>query len=205
MDGVHDLGGKQGFGAVGHGPQAKVFHSDWEKRINALYAIAVRQGIFNMDEYRHAIERMEPRHYMCASYYERTLTGLATLCVEKGVVTHAELETLAGGLFPLARALGTGRTNVPNRSSYNPGDWVRVRDLYVSGHVRLPSYIRGKVGRVIAVSPPYPFPDAQAHGVQAQDEPTYDVQFHSHELWSDAADDALVHVGVFESYLEPLT
>ena len=94
---------------------------------------------------------------------------------------------------------------MPNRSSYNPGDWVRVRDLYVSGHVRLPSYIRGKVGRVIAVSPPYPFPDAQAHGVQAQDEPTYDVQFHSHELWSDAADDALVHVGVFESYLEPLT
>jgi nitrile hydratase len=33
----------------------------------------------------HAIERMEPRHYLAASYYERSLTSLATLCVEKGV------------------------------------------------------------------------------------------------------------------------
>jgi nitrile hydratase len=34
------------------------------KRINALYGLAVRRGLFNMDEYRHAIERMEPRHYL---------------------------------------------------------------------------------------------------------------------------------------------
>ena len=42
-------------------------------------ALAVKRGIFNMDEYRHAIERMEPRHYLSASYYERSLTSLATL------------------------------------------------------------------------------------------------------------------------------
>ena len=29
-----------------------------------------------MDEYRYAIERMEPRHYLSASYYERSLTGM---------------------------------------------------------------------------------------------------------------------------------
>jgi hypothetical protein len=29
------------------------------------------------------------------------------------------------------------------------------------------------------VSPAYPFPDAHAHGIEAQDEPTYDVQFRS--------------------------
>jgi nitrile hydratase subunit beta len=38
--------------------------------VNALYSLAVRHGVFNMDEYRHAIERMEPRHYLAASYYE---------------------------------------------------------------------------------------------------------------------------------------
>ena len=69
MDGIHDLGGKQGFGRVRHSPTAAVFHAAWEKRANALYGLAVRRGIFNMDEYRHAIERMEPRHYMAASYY----------------------------------------------------------------------------------------------------------------------------------------
>ena len=203
MDGVHDLGGKQGFGRVRHGPEASAFHAEWEKRINALYGLAVKHGVFNMDEYRHAIERMEPRHYMSAGYYERTLTSLATLCVEKGVVTRRELESLAGGLFPLALPLGAGRSNATARCSYRCGDRVRVLADPVSGHVRMPGYIRGKVGVVVGVSPPYPFPDAHAHGVQAQDEPTYDVRFDSRELWPDAAEDARVHVGVFESYLEP--
>ncbi len=203
MDGMHDLGGKQGFGAVRHGPDAAVFHEDWEKRINALYGLAVRLGIFNMDEYRHAIERMEPRHYMNAGYYERTLTSLATLCVEKGVLTRAELEERAGGLFPLALPLGPGRGNVPTRRSYQAGDRVRVRNDHVAGHVRMPGYIRGKTGIVVSESPRYPFPDAHAHGLAAEDEPTYDVRFKSSDLWPDAADDALVHVGVFQSYLEP--
>ena len=92
MDGVHDLGGLQGFGRVRYTLNAPAFHATWEVRANALYAHAVRRGVFNMDEYRHAIERMEPRHYLGASYYERTLTSLATLCVEKGVVPREELE-----------------------------------------------------------------------------------------------------------------
>src|ERR1043165_2628599 len=102
MDGMHDLGGRQGFGAVRYRPHARASHETWEVRANCLYAFAVRQGIFNMDEYRHAIERMEPRHYLTASYYERSLTGLATLCVEKGVVTKEDLERLANGSFPLS-------------------------------------------------------------------------------------------------------
>src|ERR1700743_3350963 len=102
MDGMHDLGGKQGFGPVRHSPLAEVFHAEWERRANALYSLAVKCGVFNMDEYRHAIERMEPRHYLNAGYYERSLTGLASLCVEKGLVTREELERRAGGRYPLA-------------------------------------------------------------------------------------------------------
>ena len=71
MDGMHDLGGRQGFGKVRYTPNATAFHAAWEVRANSLYAFAVRSGIFNMDEYRHAIERMEPRHYLGAGYYER--------------------------------------------------------------------------------------------------------------------------------------
>src|SRR5450432_4783879 len=112
MDGIHDLGGKQGFGPVRHTPTASAFHEPWEKRVNALYSLAVRLGVFNMDEYRHAIERMEPRHYLAASYYERSLTSLATLCVEKGVLTVDELERRAEGGFPLAAPSAPGRGNV---------------------------------------------------------------------------------------------
>ncbi|NCW19548.1 MAG: nitrile hydratase subunit beta, partial [Betaproteobacteria bacterium] len=56
-------------------------------------------------------------------------------------------------------------------------------------------------GVVISVSPAYPFPDAHAHGLSADDEPTYDVRFQAEELWPEASEPAMVHVGVFESYL----
>jgi nitrile hydratase beta subunit len=202
MDGIHDLGGKQGFGPVRYLPDAKAFHAPWEVRANGLYSLAVRRGVFNMDEYRHAIERMEPRHYLAASYYERTLTSLATLCVEKGIVSRAELEHRAEGAFPLAAPSAPGRGNVAGRTRFAPGDRVRVRTDGVAGHVRLPGYIRGKTGVVVSESPAYPFPDAHAHGVDAEDEPTYDVRFTTEELWPGAAEPALVHVGVFQSYLE---
>ena len=202
MDGIHDLGGRQGFGAVRYTPNAPAFHAQWEVRANSLYALAVRLGIFNMDEYRHAIERMEPRHYLAASYYERSLTGLATLCVEKGIVGREELERRAGGSFPLAAPGAPGRTNVPDRDAFKLGDRVRVRLDFVPGHVRMPGYIRGKTGVIVGESPAYPFPDAHAHAVEAQDEPTYDVRFRSEDLWPNSADAALVHVGVFQSYLE---
>ena len=202
MDGMHDLGGKQGFGPVRHSPDAPAFHAAWELRVNALYALAVKQGVFNMDEYRHAIERMEPRHYIGAGYYERTLTSLATLCVEKGLVTREELDRRAEGRFPLAAPSAPGRSNVAGRVRFMPGDRVRVRDEHVPGHVRMPGYCRGKQGVVVAESPAYPFPDAHAHGIEAADEPTYDVRFQASELWPEGADDALVHVGVFQSYLE---
>ena len=205
MDGMHDLGGRQGFGAVRYRPDARAFHEAWEVRVNSLYAFAVRRGIFNMDEYRHAIERMEPRHYLTASYYERSLTSLATLLVEKGILTREELERRAQGRFPLAAPSAPGRSNVPTRERFQPGDRVRVRDDYVPGHVRMPGYIRGKTGVVVSESPAYPFPDAHAHALAAQDEPTYDVRFRSEDIWPQSADAALVHVGVFQSYLERAT
>jgi nitrile hydratase len=145
---------------------------------------------------------MEPRHYLASSYYERSLTALATRCVEKGIVSREELEARAGGAFPLALASAPGRSNRPERQRFVAGDRVRVRDDHVPGHVRMPAYIRGKCGVVVSESPAYPFPDAHAHGVEAADEPTYDVRFSALALWTNAADAAFVHVGVFQSYLE---
>jgi nitrile hydratase len=197
MDGMHDLGGRQGFARIRYSLKAQIYHAPWELRVNA-----VKLGIFNMDEYRHAIERMEPRHYLSASYYERSLTSLATLCVEKGLVTREELERRAQGDYPLALASAPGRPNIPDREIFKPGDKVRVKNDFIPGHVRMPAYIRGKTGVVVSESPAYPFPDAHAHGIEAADEPTYDVRFQAEELWPNASDPALVHVGVFQSYLE---
>jgi len=76
MDSLHDLGGKQGFGRVNYpsGPHDET----WEPLVRALSACAQRHHIYNMDEFRHAIERMAPRHYVTAAYYERHLTAIRT-------------------------------------------------------------------------------------------------------------------------------
>ncbi len=100
MDGMHDLGGKQGFGRVRYSLKAQTFHEPWEKRVNALYSLAVKLGIFNMDEYRHAIERMEPRHYLVG----QLLRALAdqpghALCRKRHSDPAKELERRARGLL----------------------------------------------------------------------------------------------------------
>ena len=71
--------------------------------------------------------------------------------------------------------------------------------------MRMPGYIRGKAGVVVSDSPVYPFPDPHAHGVEAAAEPTCDMRFRAEELWPNSAEPALVHVGVFQSYLEAAT
>jgi nitrile hydratase subunit beta len=199
MDGMHDLGGKQGFGAIAYPPMPH--DESWEPLVRALWILGVRAGLYNMDEYRHAIERMAPVHYLSAPYYERTLTAVATLLVEKGVVTAEVLAAKAGGAFPLSRPIGPGRACAPAQS-FTVGERVRVKNEFTSGHTRMPGYIRGKTGMVVAITPPYPFPDSAGHGMAAAWEPTYDVRFRSGELWPDSSDPALVHVGVFQSYLE---
>ena len=72
-----------------------------------------------------------------------------------------------------------------------------MKNGFFAGDVRKPGYIRRGRER----SPRYPFPVAHAHGLEAVDEPTFDVAFRTEDLWPNSADGALVHVGVFQSYL----
>src|SRR2546426_3430022 len=104
MNGIHDMGGMHGFGPVEPDPNEPVFHSRWEGRVHGLSRACSVQGLFNIDESRHAIERMAPIDYLASSYYERWLDRNVRLLVEKGVITHEELERrmakLAGGAAP---------------------------------------------------------------------------------------------------------
>jgi nitrile hydratase len=104
MDSVHDLGGKQGFGRVTY--PSPPHRETGEPVARALSASALRKHVHNMDKFRHAIERMAPRHYMTAAYFERQLNAVATLLVENGLVTAEEPEPLASGAFPLAQPIG---------------------------------------------------------------------------------------------------
>ena len=97
MDGIHDLGGMQGFGAVDHSPAEPVFRHRWEAAARALLAVVAGAAEASGGEFRHSIERMEPGHYLTSSYYEHWLTAAATLAVEHGLVTRSSLRRARGG------------------------------------------------------------------------------------------------------------
>ncbi|MEM5460637.1 nitrile hydratase subunit beta [Paraburkholderia phytofirmans] len=209
MDGIHDLGGMQGFGRVPHANNSlsykPVFHEDWEHlAYSLLFLAADNMKLFSVDELRHAIERMDTRHYFGSPYYDRIVIGTATLLVEYGVITQAELDAMLGAEFRLARPYSSeGRQTRATREPFNVGDRVKVRDEFVPGHIRMPGYVRGKEGTILhRTSEKWPFPDSIGHGKQALHEPTYHVQFRVRDLWGDAADDGLVVVDLFEGYLD---
>ncbi len=92
MDGIHDLGGMHGFGAVTREADEPVFHAEWERRVFALDLLveAFVEGA-NIDAFRHAVERLEPATYLTVSYYEKWAFALEALLVDAGVVTPEEV------------------------------------------------------------------------------------------------------------------
>ena len=55
MDGVHDLGGMQGFGRVEREEHEPAFHARWEAEVLAMMRAGGGRGVYNLDEFRHAI------------------------------------------------------------------------------------------------------------------------------------------------------
>jgi len=205
VDGIHDLGGMQGFGAVAHSPEEPAFAGRWEAAARALMMVVAGAVDASGGEFRHAIERMEPGHYLTSGYYEHWLTAAATLAVEHGLVTHSELEARAGGRFPLSGPLlapsvvdGGPDVEVPRFGV----DRVRAREWHPPGHTRCPRYVRGKTGTVVRVDGIHSVPDVEAHGAVRRCEPTYSVRFDAAGLWRDGQGGVSVHVGLWDSYLE---
>jgi hypothetical protein len=85
MSRAHDIGGQTGFGPVPAGDDGQPFKADWEARIYALNAVLWRRGVYNGDQMRDAIERLPPRQYLTASYYERALLAIESLLADRGV------------------------------------------------------------------------------------------------------------------------
>lgn len=207
MDGIHDLGGMAGFGSFEIEENEPTFHEAWEETafLTNIASIAML-GAYNPDEYRHSIERMPPHEYLAARYYERTLIGVTTLLIEKGLLDQADLDRRAGASIRVSRP-ALANTDDGHAGSTTPrfavGARVRVRNMHPPGHTRVPAYVRGHGGTVLHVTPPFKFPDASAHALPGRKEPTYHVAFQSRELWAESAEgEDTVVVDLWESYLE---
>jgi len=167
MNGIHDLVGIHGFGPVVVEANEHYFHADWERTVLGLHLAGRTVGLFNGDEHRHGIERMDPTDDLRSSYYERWLASIATLLIEKAILTAAELvatrveelQAIPEGAWPGGdepalvarfrnRPSGGARSGDENAPAprFRPGDAVITRDMHPAGHTRLPRYARAKRG-----------------------------------------------------------
>ena len=88
---VNDVGGMAGFPPISEEADEPRFHADWEAHVFALNGALIRRGVYNLDEFRDAQERLPVGEYLAASYYERWFAAITTLLVEKGVATAEEV------------------------------------------------------------------------------------------------------------------
>jgi len=217
MNGPHDLGGMMGFGKVVPEPDQPVFHAEWERRAFAVVLAMGALGRWNIDMSRHARERIPPATYLASSYYEIWLKGLATLMLEKGLVSATELSSgtsadpapsglrvlrAADVATVLARG-GPADRPAPAPARFAAGDWVRTRNLHPEGHTRIPRYARGRIGEIVMVHGVHVFPDSSAHGKGDDPQWLYNVRFTAQELWGKDSPDNVM-IDLWEPYLEAL-
>ena len=88
---INDVGGMQGFPPLSHELDEPPFHSDWEAHVFAMNRALIGRGVYNLDEFRNAVEQIPPSLYLEFSYYEKWLHAITALLVEKGVATREEL------------------------------------------------------------------------------------------------------------------
>ena len=91
MSRINDVGGMHGFPPIEQEPDEPPFHADWEAHVFALNRALIGKGVYNLDEFRDAVERLPPQEYLAASYYERWFRAITALLVEKGVCTAEEV------------------------------------------------------------------------------------------------------------------
>lgn len=210
------MGGMDGFGPVVREQNEPVFHADWERRMYALVGPAMGAARVNLDEFRHAIERIPPARYLASSYYERWIAAAETILVEHGVVTREELLARQDGAVDprqIANAVAAhGPAPVkdkpgskPPRGRFAKGDRVRARNLNPSGHTRLPRYVRGKAGVIARDWGVFVFPDTNAHHAGTKPQHCYSVSFDARELWGKPASSReRLYIDLWEDYLEPI-
>jgi Nitrile hydratase beta subunit len=92
MNGVHDLGGMHGHGPINPEANEPIFHGEWERRMFGLFITCFAGGHFNVDMFRHAIEKMGAAHYLETPYYAHWLHSLETLLIENGSIAEGEIE-----------------------------------------------------------------------------------------------------------------
>jgi len=217
MNGLHDMGGMQGFGPIDPEPNEPVFHDDWERRVFALASAIGPVGNWTSDADRFATEAVPGDEYLSTTYYEKWFTALCKLTVETGLISKGELATgkpdgpstsadailKADRVEDYVQSVRSHEREAQTPARFAVGQPVTARNMNPHGHTRLPRYVRGHPGVIAAVYGCHVFPDTNAHGEGEQPQWLYSVCFSAAELWGKphpAQTD--IFIDLWEPYLE---
>ncbi len=218
MDGIHDMGGMQGWGTVHYDPEEPAFKAPWQGRAFAMCLLSMnRLSGRNLDAMRHALERLPPLQYLENGYYGRWLLMSEVLLTDSGVIAQGAVDARARKLRgedvteppdpelskPDYTPTGPGSLRqVDDEPRFKVGQQVRAKDMHPTGHTRLPRYVRGRVGTVERILPAAVLPDTNAHFIAENAQHCYQVAFDSKDLWGTDSEDFVLHIDLFDSYLE---
>jgi nitrile hydratase beta subunit len=216
MNGIHDMGGMHGMGAIEIAKMEPVFHAAWEGRVYAMLIAVETTGRLRLG-LRPPIESIPAAEYLRMSYYERFLTSLTERMVASDVVTCAEIENgrpdTASAGAPLAVspeaalkamfAVPAARRDVPVPPRFQTGQLVRARNVNPVTHTRLPRYARGKSGTIARDHGVFVFADTSVYSLGEKPQHLYSVRFSARTLWGDeSAPQDAVYVDLYDDYLE---
>ncbi len=216
MDGIHDLGGLEGFGPLPLEENEPVFHMDWERRVMALQMLMFFWRRWSLDMARYSMERLPPADYLQFSYYEKWLASLVNRMVSTGLITIEEIS--AGGVLkdsekripPVSaddwrQFVANGRTSsrvIESEARFAVGDKVVVASHMHSGHHRVPRYVRGHSGEIILCHGGHVFPDTNVAQATGEPKYLYTIKFRASDLWSEAVDSQdTICIDLWEPYL----
>lgn len=224
MNGIHDMGGLHGFGPVLREENEPVFHARWHARVFCMTQVLDTREIWNLDEHRHEIERMDPADYLGHGYYGRWLFAMERILDRRGILRREEVDRRVaehaadatrvtppdpdGRNWPLPESMrvrwGAWRHELTVTPKFAVGDRVRVRNIHPAGHTRVTAYTRGRVGTVrIVNAQAWVFPDTRAHHAGENPQPVYNLRFEARELWGPQAESGTcMHVDLSEDHLE---
>ena len=218
MDGVHDLGGKQGFGPVDVDEEELPFHADWEGRMWAIAQCGLGRKGWTIDWWRYCRELIDPVDYLSRPYFDSWMQAYTAAYIDSNAMTLEEI-IAAKSSTPIveppaavdaaqvlkdvqSQAISFERP-VDAPPIFKTDDCINTKQLTTAQHTRLPGYARGKAGVIHAYHGAHILADAGALGSERA-EHIYSVVFEVRDLWPEAQDKKdRVFLDLWESYLEP--
>ena len=91
MDGIHDLGGRHGFGKIDVNKAEVQFHEPYEGRVRSIVHAITQAPDWSIDWFRHCRELIDPTDYLTRPYFDQWAQTYSAMLVNSGWATVEEL------------------------------------------------------------------------------------------------------------------